>query len=227
MYPHCLQVMVSMMVAEPRAGFGLSLGAGWPGGPCPMLLTPRMAYQREYFGNGMFSSGPAGAVFRTDVFRRLGGFDDVGVASDTSFWIRACTTEHVLLLPADLFWYRMHPGQEFQSENAQHDYAKTSGWYWQALDAPECPLTSDERERAKRNRAYHLAKRTLQDVRRGRWTFALERLRLSNMTPVDWVRYLRRPEWHALAGTPLTADGDFITPARTAPVKRPSKRTAS
>src|SRR5207249_1862174 len=54
MYPHCLDVMVSMLLAEPRAGFGLSKGSVWPGGPCPMLLTPRMAYQREYFGQGMF-----------------------------------------------------------------------------------------------------------------------------------------------------------------------------
>lgn len=231
MYPHCLDVMVSMMLAEPRAGFGLSLGAAWAGGPCPMLLTPRMAYVREYFGDGMFSSGPAGAVFRTEVFRRLGGFEDVGVASDTLFWIRACTTEHVLLLPADLFWYRLHPGQEFQSANAQREYAKTAGWFWRALDAHDCPLTSVERKRAKRNRAYHIAKRTAQDVRRGRWKFALERLRHSNMTIGDWIRYLRPPDRQAFAGTPLTTDGEFIMPvsadARTAPLKRQSKRTAS
>ena len=213
MYVHCLDVMVSMMVAEPRASFGLSIGAAWSGGPCPMLLTPRMAYQREYFGEGMFSSGPAGAIFRTEAFRRLGGFEDVGVPSDTLFWIRACTTEHVLLLPADLFWYRLHPAQEFQSPQAQRDYAKAAGWFWKALDAPECPLTPAERQQAKRNRAYHLAKRTLQDVRRGRWAFAVERLRHSNVRFLDWCRYLRRPNRHAFAGTPLAADGEFITPS--------------
>ncbi len=213
MYPHCLQVMVSMMQTEPRAGFGLSLGAAWPGGPCPMLLTPRMAYQREYFGEGMFSSGPAGAIFRTEAFRRLGGFENVGVPSDTFFWIRACATEHVLLLPADLFWYRLHPAQEFQSPAAQREYAKAAGWLWRALDAPECPLTSAERERAKRNRAYHLAKRTVQDLRRGRWGIVFERVRQSNMTGADWVRYLRRPRRDAFAGTPFAADGDFITPS--------------
>lgn len=213
MYPHCLDVMVSMMLAEPRAGFGLSLGAAWSGGPCPMLLTPRMAYQREYFGDGMFSSGPAGAIFRTETFRRLGGFEDVGVPSDTLFWIRACTTEHVLLLPADLFWYRLHPAQEFQSAEAQRDYAKLAGWFWRALDAPDCPLSPDERAQAKRNRAYHLAKRTLQDIRRGRWGFAFERLGHSNMRIADWIRYLRPPNRVAFAGTPLAEDGEFITPS--------------
>ncbi|HEY0783647.1 MAG TPA: glycosyltransferase family A protein, partial [Thermoanaerobaculia bacterium] len=41
MYPHCLAVMVPMLLSQPRAAFGLSCGNAWPGGPCPMLLTPR------------------------------------------------------------------------------------------------------------------------------------------------------------------------------------------
>jgi hypothetical protein len=212
MYPHCLQVMVSMMNAEPRAGFGLSVGAAWPGGPCPMLLSPRMAYQREFFGDGLFQSGPAGAIFRSDVFRQLNGFVDEGAASDHLFWMRACTTVNVLLLPADLFWYRVHPSQELQSARAKRQYAKVPGWVWQALDAPECPLTPPEREQAKRNRAFHLAKRTLQDLRRGRWQFAIARLRHCGMTLTDWLRYLRRPSRHAFAGTPLATDGEFVTP---------------
>jgi hypothetical protein len=213
MYAHCLDVMVSMLLSEPRAGFGLSTGTAWPGGPCPMLLTPRMAYQREFFGGGLFMCGPAGAIFRADVFRKLGGFADMGVPSDHMFWMRACTTENVLLLPGDLFWYRLHPQQEFQSETGRIQYARVPGWIWQALDAPDCPLTADEREQAKRNRAYHLAKRTLQDMRRGRWGTAVERLRQSTMTAGDWFRYLRPPSRHTFAGTPTSADGEFVMPS--------------
>ena len=119
MYPHCLAVMVPMLLSEPTAGFGLSSGSRWSGGPCPMLLTPRMAYQREFFGEGLFFCGPAGALFRAEVFRQLGGFPDEGVASDHLFWMRACKTVNVLLMPADLFWYRLHPAQEFQSAKGQ------------------------------------------------------------------------------------------------------------
>jgi len=212
MYPHCLAVMVPMLLAEPRAGFGLSVGRTWPGGPCPMFLTPRMAYQREYFGAGMFMGGPSGALFRTDVFRSLGGFVDEGAPSDHLFWMRACKTISVLLMPADLFWYRMHPTQEFQSETAQRQYARVAGWSWSALQAPDCPLTPDEREQARRNRAYHVAKRTLEDLRGGRWTIAMERLRHSNMTANDWLRYLRPPVRSQFAGTPFGPDGDFIVP---------------
>jgi len=220
MYPHCLSVMVPMLLSEPRAGFGLSSGSRWSGGPCPMLLTPRMAYQREFFGEGVFFCGPAGAIFRTEVFRQLGGFIDEGVASDHLFWMRACKTIDVLLLPADLFWYRLHPAQQFQSARGQREYARVPGLIWRALDAPDCPLTPEEREQAKRNRAYHMARRTFEDVRRGRWQFAWERLLHSNMSPGDWLRYLRRPRRDAFAGTPRTVDGEFVVPQWAQPDRR-------
>jgi Glycosyl transferase family 2 len=222
MYPHCLTVMVSMLLSEPRAGFGLSSGAAWPGGPCPMLLTPRMMYQREFFGEGAFMCGPSGALFRADVFRQLGGFVDHGVPSDYLFWLRACKTVNVLLLPADLFWYRLHPSQEFQSAAAQREYALMAGVAWQVLDEADCPLSEEEREQAKRNRAYHLVKRTLQDVRRGRWSFAWRRFRHSRMRPIDWLRYLRRPERDPLAGTPLDSDGEFVVPSWPRPDRTPA-----
>jgi hypothetical protein len=212
MYPHCLEVMVNMLASEPHAGFGLSTGWMWPGGPCPMLLTPRMAYQREYFGGGLFMGGPASAVFRTEVFLDLGGFVDYGAPSDYMFWLRACALVNVVLLPADLFWYRTHPGQEFLSTRAQREYFKTAASAWQALAASGCPLTAEEREQARRNRAYHVAVRTLQDLRRGRWSSAWHRFRNSGMTPGDWVKYLRPPRRDQNAGTPLDADGEFIIP---------------
>ncbi len=215
MYSHCLQVMVSMITAAPAAGFGLSCELAWPGGPCPMLLTPRMAYQREYLGTGLFSCGPAGAIFRAEAFRDLGGFEDRGVHSDYLFWLRACARVNVVLMPADLFWYRIHPAQAFQSPAAAHDYALVAGEAWRALQAPDCPLTPAEREQARRNRAYHLAKRTVQDVRRGRWRFASRRLRHSGMSAADWLRYLRRPRVDRVAGTPLDAAGEFVVPAAT------------
>src|SRR5207245_549953 len=72
MYPHCLAVMVDALEREPSAAFALSGSRPWPGGPCPMLLTPRLAYEREYLGGGLFHLGPACALFRTEAFRDLG-----------------------------------------------------------------------------------------------------------------------------------------------------------
>jgi len=212
MYRHCLEVMVSMLMSEPRAGFGLSCGWCWPGGPCPMLLTPRMAYQREFLGGGLFMCGPSGAIFRTGVFRELGGFVDHGAPSDHLFWLRACARINVLLLPADLFWYRQHPSQEFQSARAQREYALVFGASCQALNVRDCPLTPEEREQAKRNRVYHLAKRTAQDLRRARWTTVHTRLRTSGLSLRDWLTYLRPPRRDALAGTPVDANGEYVIP---------------
>ncbi len=115
MYRHCLAVMVEALDAEPRAGFALSGSRDWPGGKCPMLLTPRLAYEREFLGSGLFHLGPASAMFRADVFRELGGFPMAGVASDYLFWLEACAKVNVLLVPGDLFYYRVHAGQEISS----------------------------------------------------------------------------------------------------------------
>lgn len=217
MYPHCLEVMVSMLRAEPMAGFGLSSGHAWPGGPCPMLLTPRMAYEREFFGGGLFMCGPGGAIFRTEAFSSLGGFPLLGPHSDVLMWLHACKTTSCVLMPADLFWYRVHSGQHLQTEAGQRDALPLFHAFWEALDAADCPLTADEREQAKRNATYKLAGKVLQDLRRRRWSLAVERIRASSMRLKDWLRYLRPPRRNQFAGTPLRADGEFVTPPRLTP----------
>ena len=212
MYPHCLETMVTLLEAEPRAGFGLSPGSAWPGGPAPMLLSPRECFQREFLGFGLFMCGPASGLFRADVFREIGGFPDEGVHSDHLFWLRACERHSVLLLPADLFWYRLHPGQELRSRQAARDYAGLAESVWRVLASPACPLTADERRLARRHQAWTVAKQTGRDLRAGRFGLAWYRLRHAGMGPLDWLRYVRRPRRQPLAGTPLDASGDYIVP---------------
>jgi glycosyltransferase involved in cell wall biosynthesis len=213
MYPHCLDVMVSMLRGEPQAGFGLSAGQVWPGGPCPMLLSPRMAYQREFFGGGLFMCGPAGAIFRAEAFGALGGFPLLGPHSDVLFWLHACKTAWCVLMPADLFWYRVHRGQHLQTESGQYDALPLFRRFWDALDSPDCPLTSDERAQAKRNASYKLARKVLQDLRRGQFRFAGERIHASSMTLAEWITYLRPPRRSTFAGTPFDSHGEFLMPS--------------
>lgn len=213
MYPHCLELMVGCLEAEPRAGFALSTGWAWPGGPVPMLLTPRQCYQREFLGFGLFMCGPSCALFRAEVFRKLGGFPEEGVASDHSFWLTACAREHVVLVPADLFWYRTHAGQEFASGAAAWEYARVPGRVWRALHDPSCPLEGSDLDQARRNHAFSVAKQTWRDLRAGRWGLAAHRLRHAGMSPADWLRYLRRPRRSAVAGVPVDAAGEPIVPA--------------
>jgi Glycosyl transferase family 2 len=224
MYPHCLATMLALLEAEPHAGFALSNSIYWAGGPCPMLLTPRMCYQREFLGQGLFMCAPSSALFRADVFRELGGFPDMGVGSDHLFWLHACAQVNVLLVPADLFWYRVHAGQEFQSERAGSEYAIVPGACWQALKAATCPLTAEETEQAKRNLVYTFLKLTYRDVRRRRWTVAQRRVHHFALSTREWLRYLRIPKRDLLAGTPRDEQGDFLVPDRSTYRVPPSTR---
>lgn len=205
MYPHCLEVMVRYLSPVSSAAFALSAHRAWPGAPCPFVSTPQLSYQREFLGFGMFSQGPANALFRTDAFRRLGGFDEVGPHSDLAFWLRACRTISVLLIPADLYWYRVHDGQHLRASQAAFDQARAAGFYWEALRHPECPLGGADLRMARRNVAFAAAKLALRALKSGRVQLAAAYLRHSGLTAGDWARYLRPPHRAAAAGAPQPA----------------------
>jgi glycosyltransferase involved in cell wall biosynthesis len=217
MYPHCLATLLAGLVAYPAAGFAMTGSKYWSGGPCPMLLTPRLSYQREFLGHGLFMGGPACALFRTDVFQSLGGFAERGVFSDYLFWLHACARVSIVLVSGDLFWYRIHPGQELQSERVDRDSLVLSRQIWAALNAASCPLERSEREIAKANHAYVTAREAWRNVRGRRPTLGLTRMWTAGLTPVDWLRYLRPPRRSALAGTPLNEAGEYAMPAGVVP----------
>ena len=202
MYPHCLEIMVNALQAHPSAAFALSRSGAWPGGAVPMLLTPRMCYQREFLGFGLFNQGPAGALFRTKAFVELGRFPQIGSQSDALFWINACAKKSVVLTQGDLFYYRVHPGQEL-SATGPYALAKFEGTMFRALDSPDCPLDPEEREQARRNLATAFIKRALRDLRQGHPDVAIHRLRHTTLSLAEWFRYARGSRRHVTAGTPL------------------------
>ena len=206
MYAHCLEVMLRALEAIPEAGLALSAHQAWSGAPCPIVSTPRLSYRREFLGFGMFSQGPSNALFRTDVFRALGGFPEVGPHSDLAFWLRVCRTTTVALVPADLYWYRVHGGQHLQTTESAFDLARAATFSWEALNHPQCPLLPEEREVAKRNYAYGYAKGLVRALMRARVSLAVFRIRHSPLGVIDWLRYLRPPKRSADAGVPMAAD---------------------
>jgi len=207
MYRHCLMTMVEPLSAEPRAAFALSSAVGWPGGPCPMLLTPRLAYEREFLGYGLFNQGPASALFRTEAFRSLGGFPEVAYAGDYLFWLHACATVNVLLVPGDLFYYRRHAGQELANPASVAAYARAAAEAWRILNSGECPLTPEEAEIGKRNFVFSQARGIYRHIKRGRYRAAADTFRLVGLAPGDWLAYLRPPRRNFTAGTPLDNRG--------------------
>jgi hypothetical protein len=203
MYPHCLLAMLGPLMAEPAAGLAASGHTAWAGGPCPMLLTPAQCYEREFVGAGLFMLGPAGMLLRTDAFRRVGGFDEVGPHSDLAFWLKACRTASVLLVPSDLYWYRVHSGQEAATVAAETSVVDASRFTWEALHHPGCPLDGETLRQARRHTAYVNARRLYRLARVGRFSAAAAHARGCGMTAGDWLRYLRRPHRVDSAGTPM------------------------
>lgn len=202
MYAQCLPIMVEGLAQYPSAACALSRGHYWPGGPVPMLLTPRLAYQREFLGSGVFGCGPSGALFRREIFEALGGFEDLGAPSDYLFWLRACAQYPVVLVAADLFWYRDHAGQERQQPRAQRQYAAAAARGWAALKEPGCPLSTSERLQARRNHAASVARQAWHALRAGDVSLAVFRVTHAGLSVGEWLRYLRRPRRHSHAGTP-------------------------
>jgi glycosyltransferase involved in cell wall biosynthesis len=207
MYPHCLATMVEPLEAEPRAGFALSGARSWPGGPCPMLLSPRLAYEREFLGAGLFQQGPASALFRAEAFTALGGFPEVDFSGDYLFWLRACTTVNVLLVPGDLFYYRVHAGQEIAKPASLVAYARAAAEAWRVLNSPKCPLTGDALDRAKRNFVFSQARGIYRHLKAGRIRAAAITSRHLGLSLGDWASYLRPPCRTTTAGTPSAGEG--------------------
>ena len=203
MYPHCLEVMVPAMELAPEAAVGLSQGRSWPGGPCPMVLTPELAYTREFLGHGLFQCGPGGSIIRREALDAVGGFRAAGVHSDYLLWLDMARRFSIVLLPADLFWYREHAGQDFRSSRALRDYARLAGEVWKTLNDPACPLQGRALEIARRNQTYNVIKQLWRDIKRGDAGAAVYRVRHSGLSPLEWFRYLRPPLRQANAGTPV------------------------
>lgn len=208
MYPHCLEVMMSAMQSAPEAAVGLSQGRGWPGGPCPMLLTPELAYTREFLGHGLFQCGPGGSIIRREAFAAVGGFRAAGIHSDYLLWLEMAKRFSIVLMPADLFWYREHAEQDFRASRALRDYARLNGEVWKTLHDPSCPLRGEALDIAKRNQTYNVIKQLWRDARRRDVSTAVFRVRHAGLSLGDWIRYGRPPMRNANAGTPATSRRD-------------------
>ena len=213
LYPHTLDVLLRMLESEPGAAFALSTGIAWPGGPYPMRLSPRLAYEREFLGAGLFRCGPSSALFRTQVLRDLGGFQDVGPLSDYHFYLRACRAVDVVLAPADLFWTRVHPQQELNSAKITPARREALRAGWEALRSDDCPLRPADRRRARANHLVSLVRLAAKDLRRGRVAAALAWMGRTGPRFGDYVADIWFRGRNTLAGTPRTADGAYRMPA--------------
>ncbi|GHB92028.1 glycosyltransferase family 2 protein [Cerasicoccus arenae] len=161
-YPHSLAIMVEAMEAHPDAALGLSHSDLQAEKPYPWLISPKEAYHKHFLERGCLSCGPSGAIMRRNAFNDVGCFQAFGVASDNDMWLRLAARWPVILFPPSLVWWRVHEGQEFRSAPAQKEYLVLGHQaVINALQSPECPLSSTDSEMAKRRVQQHHARRIL------------------------------------------------------------------
>ncbi|MFC1488308.1 glycosyltransferase family 2 protein [Thermodesulfobacteriota bacterium] len=148
-YPHCLEIMVTLMEAFPEAGFGISHNP-WPW-IAPKLFTPAEVWQVHTSGqSSMMSQGPLHTIFKTEVFRAVGGFDIRYDSSDVKMNLTLAMKYPVLLLPEGLLWYRLHPDQILQRMKDRDIGSKEKIiWYPKLLDDSFNPLSLEQKISAK------------------------------------------------------------------------------
>jgi glycosyltransferase involved in cell wall biosynthesis len=145
-YPHGLEVMVECMKAFPEAGFGLS-EIGDVHGPCPRLLQPRESFREHFLVADLFGRAPGSAIIRRRSFEAVGGFSGMPYVGDQATWLKMGRAFCLVKMPRDLYWDRTHGLQESVYEPAE-TVALRRSIALEALAAPDCPLTAEERQRA-------------------------------------------------------------------------------
>ncbi|OQP66897.1 hypothetical protein A3860_00570 [Niastella vici] len=146
MYPHCLEVMVHCMEKFPAAGFGLSAKTD-PSKPYPVFLTSREAYIENFYGYGHFDRAPGSSIIKKEAFDKVGGFSGERMIGDTDLWYRLAMNYPMVKFVPDLYWSRLHEGQESQSSYAQQQYEQLRKMVMDRyFKNPACPLNDKERK---------------------------------------------------------------------------------
>ncbi|MBD0276430.1 MAG: glycosyltransferase family 2 protein [Bacteroidota bacterium] len=167
-YPWGLEIMVNMMEQFPNADWGLCTLAQseYLNQPFPVELTPKEAYEYDYFGPGLFSKGPISSIIKRDVFIRYGGFCSARMVGDFEMWNRLAQKCNVLLMPDGIVWFRRHNEQEMNEykkyikayEKIKIDYLKHQN----------CPLCEQQVKRIIRERKLSLVRQVFYYFFKGR-----------------------------------------------------------
>ena len=135
-----------------------------------------------------------------------GGAASGGAASDYLLWMSICTKARVMLVPADLFYYRVHAGQELTNRRNQMDYVLAGAAAWRQLNSSSCPLSPRALEQAKRNLLYTTLRGAWRKLRQGQYGAAASAIWHGGPSAAEWLRYLRPPHRVADAGTPTARE---------------------
>lgn len=117
-FPWGLQVMVMCMEQYPEAAFGTSANREEIK-MYPMLYSPKEVLRAYYYSNNILAVGPTAAIIKRDAFESVGGFSGENYFGDIELWLKLASKYPVLHLPPGLIYWRIHEGQETNSEKKE------------------------------------------------------------------------------------------------------------
>lgn len=141
-YPWGLALLVKMMEQFPEAGWGLCSLIQNESRPYPFILTPKQAYEYEYFGPGIFHKAPLSSIIKKEIFDEVGGFEHVRMAGDFEMWNKLAQKYPLLLMSDGIVWHREHAQQESKvlTKNMFIFYGAYEKYRIQYLKHINCPL---------------------------------------------------------------------------------------
>lgn len=142
-YYYGLDVMVRYMEMFPDAGFGLASIVS-DSNPFPICIAPREIYLENFNNFGHFDRAPGSSIINRDAFNSVGGFSGARMIGDYEFWFALARKYKMVKFPFDLYWNRIHQGQESKSEYANNYPALRAKVLKEALNHPDCPITSND-----------------------------------------------------------------------------------
>jgi glycosyltransferase involved in cell wall biosynthesis len=153
-YPWGLELLVQMMEQFPDSGWGLCSLEQDAKRIFPFELSPKEAYEYNYFGPGLFLKAPLSSIIKREAFESSGGFAPLRMVGDCEMWHRLAQHFPAVLMPHGMVWYREHDEQEMNSHSKF--VAVYEGIKIKYLLDKDCPL-----ERPAVNKILHSSKKNL------------------------------------------------------------------
>lgn len=142
-YYYGLEVIINYMEQFPQAGFGLASMVS-DDKPFPILLSPVEAYREHFYGYCHFDRAPGSSIIKLEAFRKVGGFSGKRMIGDYEFWFKIARYYPMVKYPFDLYWNRLHEGQESKSNYAKQYPKLRKEILEEVLSHADCPLDIDE-----------------------------------------------------------------------------------
>jgi glycosyltransferase involved in cell wall biosynthesis len=193
-YPHGLEVMVRSMERFPGTGLGLSRPA-IPAEPYPVQLTPEQAYWEHFLGPGLLVNAPLSAIIRANAFRAVGGFSGRRQIGDLELWLRVAARYPIVKIVRDLVWWRAHGDQEYAYDSEADKSKMSLAVCVAALQAPDCPLSPEDRDHALRRLKHQYARGILHlAVKQRQVRTAYTLVRDAHLSLIDLAQGVARTE---------------------------------